>query len=55
MEYKANVLPQNMIRKKNAINKLLKKTYSTSQDIKLEEQLLISSLPLCFSPYIPLH
>lgn len=48
MEYKANVLLQNMIRKK--CNKLLKQTFS--QDIKLEEQLLISSSsPLFFSLY----
>ena len=51
MEYKANVLLQNMIRKK--CNKLLKQTFS--QDIKLEEQVLISSSSLYFSPYIPLH
>jgi hypothetical protein len=38
MEYKANVLLQNMIRKK--CNTLFKQTFS--QDIKLKEQVLIS-------------
>jgi hypothetical protein len=52
MEYKANALLQNMIRKIKC-NKLFKQTFS--QDIKLKEQVLISSSSLYFSPYISLH